>query len=361
MGLQALNKEGETVFTPVLIGGVSGSGKSSDVWSILAGLIAAEIPTRVRVIDPAGGVEMAALAEALDREQRTDLFSVHRYTGRAAQAEVIVREMRAAMECRLDAMKAAGVRLHKPTPEEPLDLLIIDELLLLGDMLKRGAQSEYGQLLTVGRKAGFSAIACTQIGHASQLGAVRELHPRRICFRTNTREQTETIIGSGGKADQAPAHRISDRTPGVGYAYDDSTGKILKFRAVHFPDALTQQIAQGELPAGMEMFGQARVAGGKWGLYRFYTRPKNGARRLLYLGKSNEPLRRYDEHRRNSPWFKDHDPSYGEDGTRRGFVVDWYDTKADMDAAEQRFIELEGPMHNDVYNRKNPLKALARR
>jgi hypothetical protein len=47
IGLPVLNKDGEAIFTPLLIGGVSGSGKSSDVWSLLAGLIVAQIPVRL--------------------------------------------------------------------------------------------------------------------------------------------------------------------------------------------------------------------------------------------------------------------------------------------------------------------------
>jgi predicted GIY-YIG superfamily endonuclease len=257
--------------------------------------------------------------------------------------------MRGAMDKRLKEMKAQGVRLHKPTPEQPMDILIIDELLLLGKLLKEGVHSDLGQIMTVGRKAGFSVIACTQIGEKVQLGALRELFPRRICFRTNTREQTETILGSGGRADMAAAHRISDRTPGVGYCYDDSTGQMVKFRSAYFTDAQTQQIAQGELPAGMEHFLAPPEPEGDHAVYRLNTRAaRDGSRKRLYVGISNEPARRFEEHRRDKRWAKDVDWADATLGLK------WYPSRAEALAAEAEAIRDELPVHNKVHNQDNP-------
>jgi predicted GIY-YIG superfamily endonuclease len=315
----------------------------------LAGLIVAQIPVRLRVIDPAGGVELAALGEAYERGLGTDLFRVHRYTDSAAGAEAIIKEMRGAMDGRLRSMKAKGVRLHKPTIEEPLDLLLTDELLLLGKLLKEGVHGDMGQVKTVGRKAGFSEIACTQIGEKVQLGPMRELYPRRKCFRTNTREQTETILGSGGRADQAPAHRISDSTPGVGYSYDDTTGRMLKYRAAYFTDAQCQQIAQGEIPAGMEHFLAPPEPEGDHALYRLNTRAaRDGSRKRLYVGISNEPARRFEEHRRDKRWAKDVDWADATLGLK------WYPSRAEALAAEAEAIRDELPVHNKVHNQDNP-------
>jgi DNA segregation ATPase FtsK/SpoIIIE, S-DNA-T family len=349
IGLPVLNKDGEAIFTPLLIGGVSGSGKSSDVWSLLAGLIVAQIPVRLRVIDPAGGVELAALGEAYERGLGTDLFRVHRYTDSAAGAEAIIKEIRGALDGRLRSMKAKGVRLHKPTIEEPLDLLLTDELLLLGKLLKEGVHGDMGQVKTVGRKAGFSEIACTQIGEKVQLGPMRELYPRRKCFRTNTREQTETILGSGGRADQAPAHRISDSTPGVGYSYDDTTGRMLKYRAAYFTDAQCQQIAQGEIPAGMEHFITPPEVIADHAVYRLWGFPdRQGARALLYVGETNEPRRRFEEHQREKEWKNLVD--WGWSASR----VAWYPSKAEAKKAQDDAIRAELPLRNKILNGDNP-------
>jgi predicted GIY-YIG superfamily endonuclease len=350
MGIPVLNKDGEAVFVPILVGGVSGSGKSSGgIWAPLDGFIAATIPSRFRVVDPAGGVELGALGDAFEKGLRSDLFSVHDYTNTSTGAAEVITRMRGAMDKRLKDMKAQGVRLHKPTPDQPMDILIIDELLLLGKLLKEGVHSDLGQIMTVGRKAGFSVIACTQIGEKVQLGALRELFPRRICFRTNTREQTETILGSGGRADMAAAHRISDRTPGVGYCYDDSTGQMVKFRSAYFTDAQTQQIAQGELPAGMEHFLAPPEPEGDHAVYRLNTRAaRDGSRKRLYVGISNEPARRFEEHRRDKRWAKDVDWADATLGLK------WYPSRSEALAAEAEAIRDELPVHNKVHNQDNP-------
>src|SRR3954447_12339252 len=65
VALPILNAAGECVFTPLLIAGQSGSGKSSALWATLLGFLVQGIPVRLRVADPAGGVELAALEDAL--------------------------------------------------------------------------------------------------------------------------------------------------------------------------------------------------------------------------------------------------------------------------------------------------------
>ena len=290
---------------------------------------------------------MASLGEAFEAGRGTDLFRVHRYTNRAAGADALIKEMRDALDCRLDAMKAAGVRLHKPTPAEPMDILVIDELLLLGDTLKKGVHSPLGEIMSMGRKAGYSVLACTQLGEKAQLGSLRELMTRRICFRTGTREQTETVIGSGGKADMAPAHRINSRTPGVGYAYDESTSTAVKFRALYLSDAQASQVAIGEVPSGMEAFGKPAPSAGPHALYRLYDRN----RELLYVGETNDPKRRFTEHAADKKWWRHVDvPSID---------LQWFngvDARADAKAAEAAAIEAELPRHNTRMNIDNPLR-----
>src|SRR3954447_14233977 len=66
VALPILNAAGECVFTPLLIAGQSGSGKSSALWATLLGFLVQGIPVRLRVADPAGGVELAALEDALN-------------------------------------------------------------------------------------------------------------------------------------------------------------------------------------------------------------------------------------------------------------------------------------------------------
>jgi hypothetical protein len=260
VALPILNGTGECVFTPLLIAGQSGSGKSSALWATLLGFLVQGIPVRLRVADPAGGVELAALEDALTHQtedrcsQSSALFRVHRYADSIDGIEAMVAEMEADMNTRLAAQKARRVRAHTPTPEEPVDLLVIDELLYLDALLKRGKSSPLGRVMTAGRKAAFSVIACTQLARVDAIGGVRDLFLQRLVFRTVSREATEAALGSGsGWAEQAPAHRIAREARGVGYAVDTlgvtaASDEAVLFRAVYLTDAQVRQIAAGQIP-----------------------------------------------------------------------------------------------------------------
>jgi S-DNA-T family DNA segregation ATPase FtsK/SpoIIIE len=260
VALPILNAAGECIFTPLLIAGQSGSGKSSALWATLLGFLGQGIPVRLRVADPAGGVELAALEDALDQPGEPNgastnaLFQVHRYADSLEGIEAMVAEMEADMNTRLAAQKARRVRAHTPTPGEPVDLLLVDELLYLDALLKRGKSSPLGRVMTAGRKAAFSVIACTQLARVDAIGGVRDLFLQRLVFRTVSREATEAALGSGsGWAEKAPAHRIARDAKGVGYAVDTlgvtaASDEAVLFRAVYLTDAQVRQIASGRVP-----------------------------------------------------------------------------------------------------------------
>jgi hypothetical protein len=355
IGLSVVKKTGEVDFTPVLIGGATGAGKSSAVWAILAGFIVQGIPVRLWVIDPAGGVEMAALGEVYSDRLGTDLFRVQRYISDPDNAPAMLKEFKGEMDKRLESMRVKRVREHTPTVDEPMHILICDELLQMGDtLLKGGVHSPFGKVMSAGRKAGFSTICLTQMGHASVVGNLRELFKRRICFATETREQTETIIGSGGKADLAPAHNISEKTPGVGYAFADGTRGLVKFRAAYFNDGHAQQIAMGEVPTGMGHLVDAPepedVPRAVYWHYS-YPDPETGGRKCWYIGSANDPGERFKQHekdRKSRRWWNKTDHS-----ARR---IEWYPTQAEGFAAEWAAIERDQPLYNDKGNRDNPAR-----
>lgn len=275
--------------------GQSGSGKSSLAWAMLAGFQRQAIPVRLRVIDPAGGVELAALAaagewvwttrttEAPDGQaiirymgqarkvhgparpvggppraisgDKTALrvcgpcmrgerlaFHVHAYTDRIKEAEIVTKGWRDAMDVRLRSMKS---RKHSPTLEEPHDLLIIDEMLLCGDILKGGATGDLGQGLAIGRKAAFTCLGLSQLPQKETLGQVRDLFPQRLCLATRNREQTDITLGQGASAEGARAHKIPLSMPGVGYLYVDGRREYVRFRGAVVDDATADMIAIG--------------------------------------------------------------------------------------------------------------------
>jgi predicted GIY-YIG superfamily endonuclease len=77
---------------------------------------------------------------------------------------------------------------------------------------------------------------------------------------------------------------------------------------------------------------EARVA-----LYRL----RDEAGRLLYVGISDAPLRRWPEHAADKPWWPD----------VTDFSLQWLDNRADALDAESRTIRTEKPLHNLLHNK----------
>jgi DNA segregation ATPase FtsK/SpoIIIE, S-DNA-T family len=356
--IPVLDAEGCCEFVPTFFGGVSRSGKSSTLWATLAALRAMEIPVRLRVVDPKGGAELWALGDAFRRGIGNPLFKIHRYTKDPTEAEAIVKEHHQAMKKRLESM--AGKRKHTPTIEEPLDLLIIDEFLVVSNLYqqsgKKAIQTDIVQTMIQGAAAGYSVIACAQLGEKDQLGAVREFFLRRFCFRTETREQTITILGSGGRADSAPAHLIGSEAKGVCYVYDEESTAMVEGRVMYITDAMAEVIAQGAVLPGLARLTEKPEPADEdppravyW--HYGYPDPVTGGRPCYYIGSATNPGDRFKQHekdRRSRRWWKKTDHS-----ARR---IEWYPTQAEGYAAEWAAIERDQPLYNDKGNRDNPAR-----
>lgn len=244
-----LNGEGQSILVPTLAGGVSRSGKSGLAWAWLLAFIEAGIPVRVRVLDLGGGTEFAALRHALENNQCTDTFRVHTYTSNPKDAEKVIGEAVDAMNARLYTMGQRGMRVHKPTIDEPYDLVLCDEMLRMRALLKKAHEGPMGDLLSQGAKASHSFLGLAQVGHADVLGPMRELIPLRFCLRTRTPEQTQTIVGGADLAQLMPAHRIPKAQRGVAWALDEDAGDDpVRLRIMRITDQATEFIARGVLP-----------------------------------------------------------------------------------------------------------------
>lgn len=222
-----------TLTTSILIGGASESGKSNLVWFILSQLNEYRIPYRLNVIDPAGGVELADLETSPLTRQ---------YVDRIKDIPAVIDKFRRSMDQRLTVMKRRGVRRHFPTQAEPVEILIIDELLLCKSQLSGGdAASPLGEVLASGRKALHIVIANSQLGEKLIIGQIRDLFPQRLCLRTRSDDMTDTILGSNATADGASCHRITEK--GEGYVFTDTSGVFERFHAPLVQH--TAAIAQG--------------------------------------------------------------------------------------------------------------------
>ena len=219
--------------TSLLIGGATESGKSNLVWYLLSQLNDYGIPYRLWVIDPGGGVELADLEESQLTRQ---------YVDRVKDIPAIIQAFRKSMDNRLVMMKSRKQRRHFPTSIEPVEILIIDELLLCKSQLQGGdAASPLGEVLAVGRKGLHIVIACSQLGEKLVIGQIRDLFQQRICLRTRSDDVTDAVLGSNATVDGATCHRITQK--GEGYVFTDTSGLFEKFHAPLVEN--TAEIAQG--------------------------------------------------------------------------------------------------------------------
>jgi S-DNA-T family DNA segregation ATPase FtsK/SpoIIIE len=215
-----------------LVAGATGSGKGSIVWSIIAGVAPAVRDGLVAlwVIDPKGGMEFGR-GEAL--------FTRFSYDA-AEQTLTLLQD--AAWVLRLRANSLRGVtRQHVPTIEEPLVVLVIDEIASLtayvaDRKIKAEIEQLLGLILSQGRAVGVVVIACVQ-DPSKEVLSLRQLFPVRVGLRLSEASQVGMVLGPGARERGALCDQISDRLPGVGYVAEDGQTELKRVRAFCVDDA----------------------------------------------------------------------------------------------------------------------------
>jgi len=139
------------------------------------------------------------------------------------------------------AVACRGVtRSHAPTVEEPLIVIVVDELASLTSYVtdratKTQLLASLSLLLSQGRAVGVTLIGATQDARKDVLG-MRDLFPTRIALRTAEAEQADLILGAGSRNRGAFTDRINASTPGVGYVNLDGTPEPVRVRFTHITD-----------------------------------------------------------------------------------------------------------------------------
>lgn len=219
----------------LLVGGL-GSGKSSECWQILGELIRLEIPFRVRVYDPKGGMEFSDLNGR-----------AYRYESNPTAWCDFLTEALAALAQRQQAMQDAGVgRKWKPgDPRFPLDVMVIDELVTVIAMMA-GAKNTvkingkdvqaikaFLVYLSQIRAAGFTVVACTQLSQKEAIGLLRDLFAYITCLRVGSDEMVKTVLGD---SKLYPAHLIPPGDDHAGIGYMSTDRGPLKYRSAYNDD-----------------------------------------------------------------------------------------------------------------------------
>ncbi|MET7398857.1 FtsK/SpoIIIE domain-containing protein [Dactylosporangium sp. NPDC005572] len=227
--------------THLLIVGATRAGKGSVQWSLIRALASGVRSGLVRLwgIDGKGGVELS-----IGRE----LFSRYEYTD-AAPMVAMLDELVGIMRARQDRMQG-NIRVHTPTLDEPLYVLVVDELLalvalLLDVELRNRARAALALLLTQGAGLGVLVVASTQ-DPRKEVVELRDFFPTRIAMRLNEPNQVDLVLGDGARnrgalADQIPA---DPSMRGVGYVVLDDRPEPARVRFAYVTDDEIRAMAQ---------------------------------------------------------------------------------------------------------------------
>lgn len=222
----------------ILVVGATGAGKGSVLWSIVAGLAPAisEGLVKVWAVDPKGGMELAPGRQLFDRFAHGDSDVGAGYEAGFAQ---VLEDAVAVMRARQDRLRGA-TRLHTPSVEEPLIVVIVDELAALTGWVtdrtaKKRIESALGLLLSQGRAVGVVVVGAVQDPRKDVL-PMRDLFPTRIALRLNEAEQVGLVLGPGARNRGALCDLIPDTLPGVGYVAIDGIAEPVRVRFSHLTD-----------------------------------------------------------------------------------------------------------------------------
>lgn len=229
----------------VLLAGATGSGKSGVLQQLIRSLAPAirDGLVVVHAIDAKDGVELWRW-EPLCRGGYED-----------DDPEAMVALLEAAvvqMKRQSRAAKAGGNRSFRATPETPLHLIVIDEMMDLTDpkserkdVVKR-VHPALGLLLRKGRSAGFIVIGSVTDPREAAL-PMKNGFPTRIGMRLKAPQETTTILGPGARLNGARCDQIGKHEPGVGFTEDAE-----RVRAAYVTDADIAAMARDYAPGSVE-------------------------------------------------------------------------------------------------------------
>jgi len=170
----------------ILIGGVSGSGKSGGL-NVLMGNLTACRDVVIWAIDLKKGMELQPWTTCIDRLATTP-----------AEARTLLADAITVLEARAATLAASGQRVWEPSPHMPALVIIIDEYAELSDEAPDAIRST-DSIARRGRAVAVNLIAATQrpTQKAMGRGTVRSQMDVRICFRVRERKDVDLILGQG--------------------------------------------------------------------------------------------------------------------------------------------------------------------
>lgn len=228
--------------THLLIVGATRSGKGSVQWSLIRALASAIRSGLVQLwgIDPKGGMELSIGSK---------LFARYEYREPAAMVGM-TEELVTIMRERQDRLQGKS-RVHTPTVDEPLYVLMVDELLALlvlvsDPELRTRARNALLLLLTQGAGLGILVVAATQDPRKEVLDLLRDFFPTRIALRLNEQNHVDLALGEGSRNRGALCDLIPNdaRHKGIGYVVLDDQPEPARVRFAYVTDDEIEAMAE---------------------------------------------------------------------------------------------------------------------
>lgn len=230
--------------THVLIGGLTGAGKSGLVACIIRALAPAIHAGRVRLIgiDPKGGMEYRAVGS---------LFYMLAY-GTDERMVSALEYAATLMAARAEELGGLGVRklLARMFGDHPLYVILVDELLALTTFiadrqLKERANAAIRRMLSQGRAPGVVVVGCVQDPRKEVL-SFRDAFGYRVALRLDSESETKMLLSDTAYERGAHCDAIPEDCPGMAFVIDEDGGKRnpVKVRADWVSDAELVALAE---------------------------------------------------------------------------------------------------------------------
>jgi DNA segregation ATPase FtsK/SpoIIIE, S-DNA-T family len=213
----------------------------------------------VWVLDPKGGMELGP-GEALFARFCAEDFE--------AMADML-DEAVAVMQQRTRRCRKDGVRLHTPTREEPLILVVIDEVATLtayqsDRKLRARCEHSIGLLVSQGRGPGVSVLGALQDPRKEVLGN-RNLFPTKVALQLDEPGQVDMVLGPGARDQGALCDKIPDSLRGVAYVRVEGVREPTRVRAAYVSDEDIRTMAALYAPGASPGARLAAVMEGRGG------------------------------------------------------------------------------------------------
>jgi S-DNA-T family DNA segregation ATPase FtsK/SpoIIIE len=230
----------------VLIVGRTGSGKGSYVWSLVFGLAEARRAGLVRL----WGCDSKKVELSYGRAFWDEY---------ADTTESIIELLEKAVHELLDRNAAIQGKARKiqPSPDMPLQVIVIDELAYVSAMISdkkllARAENAIKTILVLGRATGYVLVGCSQDPRKETLG-FRDYFPTKVGLAMEA-EMVDLVFGKG--AHDAGAHceviPLKEAGAGCGYVKEEMSNKPMLVRAAWCSDEAIRMMLANPQAFGVE-------------------------------------------------------------------------------------------------------------